>query len=327
MAKYNSNIKKYIEIFKPQNIEKGELVDLIVKSFPLPIGIELRRLFAVAKEDSTKRLHQLLKTIERIMQFTSFVMLSQLLEETISGRCELNDNFKDEFGRRFCALTIGDFAWLIRGIGKIFVDNDIDTFMPEMINKFSKRFCKNIDFWAQERNDIAHYKINLTEEETEKRCFKYEKCLIELLVDISFFSKYYLVTIQNILVLKNKRQTAIYNHQIKTLKPISTNAVEEVGCQTFSNNQSVLLIKDLEDPATDYLNLSPLIIDTHNEFFDSEEKINNLKKDVFLYTYYNNEQLHYVGSETTDKSDFRKLSNYNQLQKEFKEYFDNFTNN
>ena len=67
----------------------------------------------------------------------------------------------------------------------------------------------------------------------------------------------------------------------------------------------------------EYINLSPLIIDTHTEVLDAKEKF-KIKKDVFLYTKFRNDHLMYLGTEVTEKCDLRALSNYDQLLDEFK---------
>jgi len=73
-------------------------------------------------------------------------------------------------------------------------------------------------------------------------------------------------------------------------------------------------IKSIED----YLNLSPLIIDTNSEVLDNKDKF-DIKKDIFLYTKFRSDLLMYVGTEVTEKCDLRTLSNYQNLLKEFKE--------
>ena len=70
-----------------------------------------------------------------------------------------------------------------------------------------------------------------------------------------------------------------------------------------------------------YLNLSPLIIDTHSEVLDTKEKF-GIKKDIFMYTKFRDDHLMYIGTEVTEKCDLRALSNYSQLVEEFKELLD-----
>jgi len=73
-------------------------------------------------------------------------------------------------------------------------------------------------------------------------------------------------------------------------------------------------IKSLDE----YLNLSPLIIDTSYEVLDSKEKF-DFKKDIFMYSKFRNDQLMYIGTEVTEKIDLRSLKNYDTLLKEFRQ--------
>ena len=51
-------------------IDVRELADQVVKGFPYPIGVELRRLFSSEHQRPDRgRLDQLFKTIERTLQF------------------------------------------------------------------------------------------------------------------------------------------------------------------------------------------------------------------------------------------------------------------
>jgi hypothetical protein len=68
----------------------------------------------------------------------------------------------------------------------------------------------------------------------------------------------------------------------------------------------------------EYLNLSPLIIDTNSEIIDNKEKF-EIKKDVFMYTKFRNEHLMYIGTEVTEKCDLRSLHNYQILLGQFKD--------
>ena len=72
-------------------------------------------------------------------------------------------------------------------------------------------------------------------------------------------------------------------------------------------------IKSLEE----YLNLSPLIIDTSTEVLDCKEKF-EIKKDIFMYSKFRNDQLMYLGTEVTEKIDLRSLKNYEVLLMEFR---------
>jgi len=76
-------------------------------------------------------------------------------------------------------------------------------------------------------------------------------------------------------------------------------------------------MKSLKTPG-DFLNLSPLIIDTRSEVIDSKEKF-NLKKDIFIYTHFTDDRINYAGTEVTDKCDLTNLSNYQDLVSDYQE--------
>ena len=75
-------------------------------------------------------------------------------------------------------------------------------------------------------------------------------------------------------------------------------------------------MKSLKRPS-DYLNLSPLIIDTRGEVIDSREKF-TLKKDIFICEGFANNNIRYAGTEVTEENDLRSLSNYHELVEDFR---------
>lgn len=89
----------------------------------------------------------------------------------------------------------------------------------------------------------------------------------------------------------------------------------EVQHGIFADSNAVLLLKDINEPH-EYLNLSPLIIDTRTEVIDQKEKF-SIKKDIFLYTKFQYGKLHYVGTEVTEKCDLSQLSSYPDLLQQF----------
>jgi hypothetical protein len=187
-----------------------------------------------------------------------------------------------------------------------------------MNEQFDKKFFAALDFWVPERNDIGHYQINLDEGEIEKRCVEYEEKLTMLLQRIAFFAKYRLVSVRDIKVIKPRIHEATFHHIVNLLNSSDSDFKgEEIDETKFSDSQSVLLMKSLKS-FDDYLNLSPLIIDTNSETIDKKEKF-DLRKDIFMYTKYRTGHLMYLGTEVTEKCDLRSLSNYNILLEEYKE--------
>jgi hypothetical protein len=294
------------------------LADLIIKNFPWPIGVELRRLFSGSMRQLDRmRLDQIFKTIERSMQFLSFALLSQLIKSKEEGILVIPGSFANEFKTRFYILSLGNFSWIIRNIGNMFKDQKIEWFMPEMSDSFDNKFYGALDFWVPERNEIGHYQINLTQEEIEKRCVEYEEKLTFILQRISFLTKYKLISVKEIKVIKSQIKEAAFQHIFDLLNSSDSDfKATEFKESTFTESQSVLLMKNIKS-LDKYLNLSPLIIDTSTEVLDSKEKF-EIKKDIFMYSKFRNDHLMYLGTEVTEKIDLRSLKNYETLLMEFR---------
>lgn len=321
MAQKKPSLAKYLIVDE----DEGETVDVrvlgdqIIRHLPWPVGVELRRLFSGAMRELDRgRLDQIFKTIERTMQFLGFLMLCQLQEETLKAGLAIPKSFAGEFARRFDVLTMGNIAWLIRSVGNLFNQFKMEPFLPEMAGILNNNFYQTLDFWAPERNEIGHYQFNLTQEEIERRCVEYEERLGGILSALAFLCQYRLVTVREIHVIKPKREEPRFGHTVDLLNSADSDFVsrEEVH-EFFTDSHSVLLMKDFKKPH-EFLNLSPLVIDTRAEVLDAREKF-ALKKDIFLYTKYYNGRLFYAGTEVTEKVDLSTLSAYPRLVTELKE--------
>jgi hypothetical protein len=322
MLKYKPSLQKMMIMDEDEEEEDISdhrvLADLIIRNFPWPIGVELRRLFSGSMHQLDRmRLDQIFKTIERSMQFLSFVMLSQMVQEKVDGKIIIPTSFSREFINRFLILSMGNFSWLIRNLGKLFEEQEIEWFMPEMAESFNNKFYDALDFWIPERNEIGHYQINLIQEEIEKRCVEYEEKLTFILQKIAFLAKYKLIFVKEIKVSKSKNKEATFDHTIDLLNSSDSDfKAKEFHEPTFTESHSVLLVKTMKS-LEKYLNLSPLIIDTSSEVLDTKEKF-NIKKDIFMYSKFRNDQLMYLGTEVTEKCDLRSLKNYEILISEFR---------
>ena len=322
MVSHRPRLARFLEADDDgEAIDVRELADQVVKGFPYPIGEELRRLFSSEHQRPDRgRLDQLFKTIERTLQFTAFVLFSQLLEDgsaPADGRVgPLCERLLKPGG-----LTMGDFAYFINALGDCFRDAERVPFMPELAAVLNKDFYARLNFWTPERNAIGHYLINLDAGEIERRCVEYSERLAAILADLAFLVKYPLVSMVEIRVEKTKGSPVRFSHQIKTLSSASSNPSSEALCDTFSDSHAVLLLKSMKDPPNAFLNLSPLIIDTHQEELVSREQVETIKKDLFLFSRRDRDgRLRYVGTTVTEQCDLRHLPCYSRLQAEFGDY-------
>ena len=81
---------------------------------------------------------QLFKTYERTLQFISFIMISQTIEDTIKANLVIPDNFKTMFAQRFQVLNLGDYIWLIKSLGNMMKKQKLEGFIPEISANFTE---------------------------------------------------------------------------------------------------------------------------------------------------------------------------------------------
>jgi len=321
MLKCKPSLEKMLVVDEEEEetLDPRLLGDLIIRNFPWPIGVELRRLFSASMRQLDRmRLDQIFKTIERSMQFISFLMICQLWKDTKEQKLDLPKSFRKEFSDRILVLSMGNYNWIIRAVGTFMKQKAIAWFIPEMGENFDKKFYAALDFWVPERNEIGHYQINLTNEEIEKRCVEYEEKLSFILEKLAFICKYKLVSVREIRVIHPKNQEARFNHLIDLLSSSDSGfKAQELEETKYAESSSVLLMKSLKT-IDEYLNLSPLVIDTHSEVIDDREKF-DIKKDIFMYTKFQGDHLMYVGTEVTEKCDLRSLNDYGILVDQFKD--------
>jgi len=321
MLKYKPSLQKMLvaDDEEEENIDPRLLGDMVIKNFPWPIGIELRRLFSASmRQPGRMRLDQIFKTIERTMQFISFVLICQIWKDKKEGNLEISENLAKDFQGRMLVLSMGNYTWLIRAIGTLMKEKSAPWFLEEMGENFDKQFFAALDFWVPERNEVGHYQINLTQEEIERRCVEYEEKLTFILQRISFLCKYRLVSVREIKVNHPKNQSAKFNHIVNILNSSDSDfTAKELEEEKFAESHSVLLMKSLKN-MDEYLNLSPLIIDTNAEVIDNKEKF-DIKKDIFMYTKYRGDNLMFIGTEVTEKCDLRSLHNYQNLLSQFRD--------
>jgi hypothetical protein len=95
MLKYKPSLQKMLvtDDDEEETLDSRFLGDIIIKNFPWPIGVELRRLFsATMRQLDRLRLDQIFKTIERSMQFICFVMLCQIWKVNKEKKIDISEN-------------------------------------------------------------------------------------------------------------------------------------------------------------------------------------------------------------------------------------------
>lgn len=266
------------------------LGDQLIRNFPWPIGIEVRRLLSGSmREPDRRRLDQLFRTFERSVQFLAFVMVSQLWRTRKERPFPLPASFTNEFQRRAPLVSLGNLTWMVRQGARVWKGGGDQWFVKELGALVTDRFCDELDAWVPERNEMGHYQVNLTLEEVQRRCVSANGRIILLLSRLAFFANY------RLLAAREDRRSGSAN----------------------SGTSAVWLVKGGRDPEG-YLDLSPLVIDAGGVRKDGPMDL-SFRKDGFLFSKYRDGEIFYSGSEATERTDLRGLSDYGGLVAAFED--------
>jgi len=171
------------------------LGDQVIRNFPWPIGIEVRRLLGGAmREPDRRRLDQIFRTFERSVQFLAFTMLAQLWKARREDPFPLPASFVNEFQRRVPMVSLGNLTWMVRQFARVWKSTGKVWPVVELGDLVTDRFCDALDGWVPERNEMGHYQVNLTAEEVQRRCVMANDRLSNLLVALAFLVRYKLIS-------------------------------------------------------------------------------------------------------------------------------------
>jgi hypothetical protein len=253
----------------------------IEHNFPYPIISDLRLLFTVeyiGQDD--RRLKQLLKSSESIIQFLSLIALSDYVENISKDKLIANDAFKKEFQKNIPRSCFGKMIALFRDIVRIFKQSEHEMFIPEMPDFFIKgkssesESQKSFNLLSAIRNKLTHKDFNPTKRDIENLCIECENHVETILKNLAFFKNYHLLYVNNVIVKHIRWNAPNYTHIFSEISGDSSkfDAYPKV-LDSFVNSPAVILTKENEN---NYLDLSPLII--YSE--EGEARI----PDIFMYS-------------------------------------------
>lgn len=240
----------------------------IIDSFPVPVGEQLRRLFAGQTIDVT-RLRQLVATYKTIVELLCFTMLSQLWEAKyrnpdIAIHEDILVPFNSFFALNADSYHTFNYVTLMQAIAQIFRDREIGYFVEEL-HQLGERLLAKDEFYdahlfmEEMKRELAEDDVKA--DEIESFCIQAEERLGTLLGGMAFLVKYKLTTVKRIELIKRRHKDPRYRHLKVTLDRVTAGILdEETVHEAFTDNNSVILLKDIED-VTQYLSLSPFVID------------------------------------------------------------------
>jgi len=277
----------------------------IVNSIPFPVGIHLQKLICptagITDEgyDSfgNRRLEQIGQLFQTATEFLGMVMIAQVWEIYIQFPKDfaLNFDLKEKLNEYVLLdknrMEVYDYMPLIKDIRKYMYSfkttvNALSEFINNQevlgdMNFFDENFLEAWCYLVNIRTRTFNNKIN--EDRVTTICIEAESKLCIFMKFIGFIHKYHLTSIQNIDILKlrhTERSTTAYKHRIiRCMQALGKDEWNYYYINFFLDNWGMLLLRcnvkkignyKYNAVVTDYLNLSPFIID-RNSFVDKAD--------------------------------------------------------
>ena len=326
VAQHSVEVGYLLEAYiKCNRMDMRMIRQAIIDSFPAPVGEQLRRLFASSTID-VNRLRQLVSTYETIIELLCFTMLSQLWEVKFKNPgLVIHEDYLVEFNSFFALSADGyqtyNYFKLMEAIAEIFNKNKIEYFVKEL-NILGKSLIAKDEFYnahlfmEEMKRELAE--DNVKANKIENFCIQAEEQLGTILKHLAFFVKYKLTTIKRIEIIKSRHKNPQYRHNKVLLDKVTAGILDEVGIyNSFTENNSVILLKNLQE-VTDYLSLSPFIIDENALTGHQNSKL-------FFYSFQDSSGRDYYYKFIDNEEEQLIVSDrkYSQVKEQFEEFKEN----
>jgi len=299
MAPYNENIQFLLEQAKKTGkADIRRVRQEIVDSFPAPIGEQLRKLFA-GNEIKVQRLKQLCRTYDITSQLLCFTMLTQLWDTKNNKETDFKIDDDELVGfNSFLSLHqenqhTFDFAEMMTSIYNIFDQNNIDLFVPELkgfvlsLKEGGALYQPNL-FMMEMKKEVL---TKIAADELTSFCLQAESHLTKIMKQCAFFSKYKLLTIKSIEIVKKRHTKATYKLQNVMLDRVTAGVLDDIlEKDVYTDDRSVILVRSIEE-MENYLNLSPFVIDENALTGNEKSKLYFYafkEDDKYIYTFIDN---------------------------------------
>ena len=270
---------------------------IIFEVLPVPIGIEMRRLFQDTVL-SDKRLQQFTVVYRRQLQLLSYILLAQLWElfyanEELSLDVPLKMALQEFVCTNNEKKDFDDFIKVNRMMRQYFQASDIPIYvveLPQVAEDFNQDGeLRNAHNCLDELAQLVSSQYQFTGPELQEWNAKAEEALGLLFKHLGFSCGYKFVTIKDIDLQKERFMPPTYYVRKVNLDNISAGLEYSVAdFSSYTEDRSVVLLKDQLDLQTS-LNLSPFIIDEHAMIKDQKQS------KLWLFSHYDkvDEQVRY----------------------------------
>lgn len=301
---YKASLEKFLLVDE----DEGETLDprllayQTIKCFPWPLGVELRRLFSASfRTVSEERYQQSLKTLRKTLRFCAFLMLAEILElqqkeQKLASLAGKGPALREAMER----MEDQDYLFLFETLSPA-LKNQSQLFIPELAELFDPVLKRELEAWIDMLGDAEDVGLEL-------RCQTVDQSLNLILKKVGFLARYRLVNISEIQVLKNKFQTAEFEHHFHFLNAVDADfKAHSEKLDRFADSRSVLLMSSIRQ-TENFLNLSPFLVDTYDSAKPNQQ--GSSKRDVFLLKQVHKGILYYEGSDLNRTEDLSAEAHY-----------------
>ena len=289
---------------------------IIEQKYPYPIAVAFRRLETDEyMEKGAKRLKGVLEVAERTLHLLAHVVLIGLFEDSRkAANGELPKGLTADFEKKFGALSFGSLIQYLREGIRTYKEHPEKCFVPELYPFYfdasgkPTEAAQAFDALVAVRNKLAHPTQQYTAKELADFCGEAEGELTKILEGLGFLTKYELLNVNQIEVIKKRSKEATFKHRFSKIVGVSENfKAREDSFPVFMDSHAMVLKKK---ETFDYLDLSPLVIYSA----EGEKQV----PDVFLYLGQKGAGYIYSACNNGGAFDSRQSSLQNDLQEEMK---------
>ena len=306
MGKFNPDIYHKMVQQKGDQTEKIDssgYPQLLISSFPWPIGSQIRILFVRDwREFGHLRLKQLLSTYVITSQVLYYILLSDFWEQVRQQKIPVPEDLDLKLPTD--KNSFSNFDWLLK-VAVLYdrmKQQDVAPFVPE--------YELLIDAWKDEESPLrkAHGLLeklrsridDLPKADLDKVCLRVEQALALVLKQAAFLSHYRMLTVRNIMIDAPRTAELTYELDMGHLSNSDGNFLnlyqdaEKRRKQAYANSKSIILVQD-ENRIADFLDLSPFVMDRNT--FVSTLQGGATKDDtalIFLAAWQEKERIYFI---------------------------------
>jgi len=265
-----------------ENLQLTQRANQVVRYFPLFIAEELKRLFAPSPSEQDRnlgRINQILRTYFATMRYVTYLLLAELWDEKVKHSIQLSSNFATLF-KEIDNPTPSLYLPLIEEILALFSNNNKIPYISEL-NDWKKEFeeDKFKDAYHSLESLYQNWRTQAAtwnKAKIEEHCEEAENNLTIILEQLAFLTKYELISIRSIRVIKLKNSQANFVHSLNHLFADTNQSgqIKKEPLNFYTDSHSICITKQT-NLQEEILNLSPL-------FFDKNTYTNNIPS-IYFY--------------------------------------------